>query len=149
MIRLAENWAQEMSSDIENAHASIVMSSLSFLPPRGTNCTSFGALWLALCAAALRGVKVDLFLPVPSNTHPATLQNITSANRAKCAGIDTNFVKLPRLLHAKSTVIDSLVCWIGSGNLTAAAANHNHEIYCRFENADIAERIVARWRALV
>lgn len=89
---------------------------------------------------------MTLILPVPSKTHPATLSNITTGKTAANNGIRTEFMPQNRLLHAKTLVIDGLICWVGSGNMTAAAAGHNHEIYSRFESQKCATKIVDYWK---
>lgn len=146
MIELYEkDWAINMARDCTSARQSISASALSLLPPRHTTDSPFGQLWQAWCAAAARGVPVVFFLAAPSKSHPATAQNITAGALARAAGMSARYVPQPGLLHAKTLVIDERIVWIGSGNFTAAAAHYNHEIYCRFESVEIAQRILTRW----
>lgn len=148
IVTLAENWALEIAADCENSQLEIMVSSLSMQPPRRPAQTPLGRLWQAWTDAAARGVQVNFFLAAPSKIHPATAQNATAAALAFKAGMQTRYIPQPNLLHAKSVIIDDLICWIGSGNMTAAAAHHNHEIYVRFESQEIARRIKNRWQLL-
>ncbi len=145
IMKLAENWAEEMRADCEKATHSILISSLSLAPPRHPSQTPFGRLWQSWADAAARNVQVTFFLASPTKVHPATAQNATAGALAFKAGIRVRFVPQPNLLHAKSAVIDEHIVWIGSGNMTAAAAHHNHEIYIRVESQNIAHRIATRW----
>ncbi len=139
------NWADAMLADCEQAQHSIVISALSLHPPRPNRHTPFGRLWRAWEQASARGVKIEFILPAPTRIHPATLQNVSAAQHAATVGMHTRFVPMPNLLHAKSTVIDKNICWVGSGNLTAAAAHYNHELYVRFASPEIAQQITERW----
>lgn len=148
MILILENWAGRMAEDFEAASASITLSALSALPPRGSADTPNARLWSALRAAAARGVLVRLYLAAPMRAHPATAQNGTTARALQEQGITCRLIPPPKLLHAKTSTIDERIVWIGSGNFTSAAAHHNHEAWCRFENHEIAARLAARWRTI-
>lgn len=148
LVTLAENWAREMAEDCRAAQTSITISALSMQPPRHPSPLPWGSLWQSWIAAAARGVRVTAFLAAPSAAHPATLQNSNAATFAHKHGLAVRFVPQPNLLHAKSCIVDSRLCWIGSGNMTAAAAHHNHELYVRFEAEQIAQRIEARFDAI-
>lgn len=145
MIRLAENWAHEIAADCNAARSEITISSLSLSPPRAPSLAPMSALWRSWADAAARGVKVLIVLAAPCKIHPATAYNSGAAERAHAAGLAVRFVPQPRLLHAKSVLVDGRICWVGSGNMTTAAATHNHELYIRFESPEIAARIAARW----
>jgi len=144
-ITIHDRWAEALTADIAAAHESITISALSMLPPRHITEAPLSRLWEALRAAAAREVEVTIYLAEPTAIHRATLQNGTTGLIAHRAGMTTHFVPQPQLLHAKTAIIDRLICWVGSGNFTAAAAHYNHELYCRFSNTEIAARIAARW----
>lgn len=144
-ITMPENWAQKLAEDCRAAGASIVISALSMQAPRHKNGTPFSDLWEAITAAPARGVPVKIYLAAPAQAHPATLYNGHAAQLAHARGVHVDFVPMPHLLHAKTAIIDGLLVWIGSGNITAAAAHHNHEAYCRFWSPEIAARLLMRW----
>ena len=148
MITVHDQWAMPMATDCAAARLSITASALSLHALRRPSETPFGHLWAAWQCAAARGCTVDFFLAAPSKNHPATAQNLTAGGILRSAGMRAHFVPQPRLLHAKTLIIDARIVWIGSGNFTAAAAHHNHEIYCRFESPEIAQRIAARWQSI-
>lgn len=147
-VHLAENWAQELAVDCANAAYGITISSLSMQPPRHPSLTDFGILWQSWVDATRRGVRVEFFLASPSKSHPATARNASAGALAFQAGMHVRYVPQPNLMHAKSIIIDDKTVWIGSGNMTAAAAHHNHEIYVRFEAPEIAARIKKRWESI-
>lgn len=126
-------WAQAIARECEQARHSIGISAISMYPPLRRAETEFCALWDAWTEAARRGVAVTFYLPVAQQQHPATLRNRHAANIAHDAGMRTRFVPGPRLLHAKSVVIDLKSVWIGSGNMTSMAAGSNHEFYVHFD----------------
>jgi phosphatidylserine/phosphatidylglycerophosphate/cardiolipin synthase-like enzyme len=148
MITVHHAWAEPLALDCEAALSHITISSMSLHAPRGATRTAYARLWRAWCNAAARGVRVAIYLPQQTATHPATLQNNSSATAAHANGIAVHFVPAPRLLHAKSVLIDQSICWIGSGNMTMAAAQANHEIYVRFHSRDIAADIAHRWHQI-
>jgi phosphatidylserine/phosphatidylglycerophosphate/cardiolipin synthase-like enzyme len=76
------------------------------------------------------------------------MHNRMAADEAHKLKMSVRFVPQPNLLHAKSLVVDGLIVWAGSGNMTAAAAHHNHELYIHFEHEEIARRIEARWNMI-
>lgn len=143
-----EHWAEAMRADVAAATASVSLSALSLQPPITRTPGAWPALWHALTAAADRGVRVRLYLPQPTNTHPATRFNDATCAKASAAGIRCHLIRGPRLLHCKSLVIDATVSWIGSGNFTAAACHHNIEAYLRAADPAIAAAIQTRWDAL-
>jgi phosphatidylserine/phosphatidylglycerophosphate/cardiolipin synthase-like enzyme len=124
-------WAATLADDIDSAQTRVTMTALSMLPPRIVQADDISRLWLALIHAAERGIEVTIALPAPSEAHPATLRNHTTALTLRAARIGAVLVPPARLLHAKTTTIDAAIAWIGSGNITAAAAHHNRELYLR------------------
>jgi len=143
-----EGWAEHMAAECEKALRSIHISALSMLPPTPHAQGSWPELWRAWCAAAKRGVRVDVWLPAASPIHPATKGNRGAGNTIQLSGMYIHHVTGNRLLHAKTCVIDEQQIWIGSGNFTAAAAHHNYEAYLRADCPEIARQIVARWKNL-
>jgi len=143
-----EGWAEHMAEQCALARKSIHISALSMLPP-GQNATGdWPELWRAWCAAARRGVRVDIWLPSPTGIHPATKGNIGAGRAIVAAGLGIHFVQGNKLLHAKTVVIDAASVWIGSGNFTAAAAHHNYEAYLQARCPKIARQLIERWEGL-
>jgi len=134
-------WALAVAKDCDKAKTKISISAISMFPPLRQSDADFFALWMAWKNAAARNVRVCFFLPTQQPAHPATLRNSHAGKIAWENKMHVRFVPGPRLLHAKSIVIDSASCWIGSGNMTAAAALNNHEFYVNFNNNDCAARI--------
>ena len=136
------DWALKIAEDTEQARHTITLTALSCQPPRRLAQTGLSPLWLSLVSAAARGKAVTLILPASSKTHPATAYNNGTALRAAALGIKTKLIPLPRLLHAKTVLIDEAISWIGSGNLTAAAASHNREAWLRSTEEHIAVQLL-------
>lgn len=143
-----DKWAEPMTIDCAAARNSITISAISLLPPRRSSDTPFWHLWASWVMASRRGAQVTFILPAPSKIHPATLNNLAAAQAAHDQGMHTRFVQQPNLLHAKTAVIDRSIIWIGSGNMTAAAAHHNHEIYTRGIDPTAAAAILSRWERI-
>lgn len=129
------DWADAMRHDFEKAQKSIAITALSFLCPRGNKIDPWNRYYMSLAEAALRGVTVSVTLPAPTLAHPATLRNDSAADRLAQIGVTTNLLISGNLLHAKTAIVDNAIAWVGSGNMTAAAAHHNHEAYLRTTDA--------------
>lgn len=136
-------WAAAIARDVVAATESVTLSALSLLPPRVRQKGDMATLCHALNAAARRGVTVRLILPAPTKAHPATSRNATAAEWARAAGCQVHLRPLPGLLHAKTALIDNLIAWVGSGNLTTAAASHNLECWLRVTHRQAAQNLAA------
>ncbi len=136
-------WAAKQADDIAAAQHSITMTAISALPPTRNARGVWPAWWAALTDAARRGVDVQMILPAPSRAHPATRANARTAERLAAAGVRPVLVPGPRLLHAKTALIDDAIVWCGSGNYTAAAAHHNYEAYTRTTDPQMVAAIAA------
>lgn len=142
-------WSEPMAADIARARRSVIVTALSMHPLRNAKASRLGALWDSLRAAVASGARVDVILPTPSNTHPATLQNGSAAAALAAFGARCHYTHPANLLHAKTVAVDSCLIWIGSGNWTAAAATHNHEAYVRAYAPKLAEELADHWRQFI
>lgn len=143
-----QDWAEGMLVDCEHAQRTIHISALSMHTPTIRSSGAWPELYKSWLAKSQQGVKIDIWLPQPSKTWPATLGNFSTGNKLAAAGLFPHFVKSNRLLHAKTCIIDAQIVWIGSGNFTAAAAHYNHEAYLRTYSPGIAEKLIDRWESL-
>lgn len=125
------SWASDVADDINAARQSVSLTALSVLPSSRSHFSAWGALWGALIAAPRRGCYVRVIVPMPSPAHPATARNAAAGIIMTRAGITVHLVHGPDLLHAKTILIDDRIAWVGSGNLTNAAATRNHEFWLR------------------
>jgi phosphatidylserine/phosphatidylglycerophosphate/cardiolipin synthase-like enzyme len=148
-VEIPEQWASMLAHDVIEARESITITALSFLPPGQKQVGLWPALWREICAASDRGVRVTLVFPAPTRAHPATAANSSAAAAAHAAGMRVHQVRGPRLLHAKQVIIDENLCWVGSGNFTAAACTFNHETYARIKSQSLAARLLGRISAMV
>lgn len=137
------DWARAIADDIDASSSSIIMSALSLLPPTAAGSGPWPRLWRTLAAAAARHVPVAIYLPAPQLAHPATRANARAAHSAHRLGITIHLIRGPRLLHAKTAVIDARITYIGSGNFTAAACGPNHEFYARISCPELAAETIA------
>lgn len=140
-IHIPHSWPSLMAHDFTGAKSRIWLTALSAQPCDPHARTPASTWWMALVSAATRGVSVRLQLAAPSSSHPATTANAGAARWCARRGISATLVPGPRLLHAKSAIIDDRIAWIGSGNFTAAAMSSNHELYARVASADFAARL--------
>lgn len=131
-------WPTALADDVSHCTVALSLSALSFLPPRAQRFDPFTRLWLAIDAAARRGVILTVAMPAPTLAHPATLRNDSAAATLRSIGAVVSLVPPTNLLHAKSVIIDHAIAWVGSGNFTAAAAHHNRECWLRTDDAQVA-----------
>lgn len=134
-------WAAHIAADISEAADTISISALSFLPPRTTQHGDLKTLCAELIKAVSRGVSVQVIIPAPTSAHAATKRNESAAQWCKSNGIKAYLLPGEHLLHAKTVLIDKNICWVGSGNLTTAAATHNHEAWIRQTGYRIAAQL--------
>ena len=126
---ITKGWALELADAINQADKKITLTALSFLPPRRHKPDEFGKLYAAIMSASAMGIDVNIILPMPSKEHPATAQNASAARTLRDIGCTAWLRASRNLLHAKTAQIDMAEAWIGSGNMTAAAAHHNREAW--------------------
>lgn len=143
---LHHNWAEPLTLDITSAKHTVYITTLSMQLPRKPGATPHHNLITALIAAAARGVRVDVAFPRPSKAHPACAFNRHVAEALHATGVKVWFAPESNLLHAKTATIDERITWVGSGNWTAAAANHNHEAYLRAECPALARQQLRHWQ---
>lgn len=145
-VTLRPAWALALAADIAAASWAVNITTLSFQIPRHPNDTPHGQLIAQILAAPLRGVRVNVSMPAPSKTHAACAFNLLSAKTLADAGCFVWWAPPANLLHAKTAVIDDNIAWVGSGNYTAAAANHNRECYMRAASHQLARDLLMHWK---
>lgn len=126
---ITSGWARELTEAINLADKKVTITALSFLPPRSHKPDEFGKLYSAIMSAAATGIDTTIILPMPSKEHPATAQNASAAATLRAIGCTVYLRASRNLLHAKTAIIDMAEAWVGSGNMTAAAAHHNREVW--------------------
>lgn len=134
---LTSGWCEVLCRKIEASSESVTLTAMSCLPPARPNISDFSRLFAVAAAAAARGVRVEFILPTAQPQHPATLRNLASARYLHDQGISLHLVKPPRLLHAKTALIDSRLAFVGSGNLTPAASAQNFEAFILTSDASV------------
>ena len=92
----------------------------------------------AAVAAAQRGVEVKALLA------PNMPRNVTSANRLVQAGGQARFLD-PPYEHAKATMVDGEVVYLGSVNYTATSLNKNRELGILTRQRDIVAQMEAEF----
>lgn len=123
---------------IHRADARVLLATPYFVPD--------DALQLALVLAARRGVQVDLLLPARSNHRLADIARARSLRELAAAGVRVHL--LPRMLHAKAFVIDTVLGSAGSINLDARSLFLNYELNVLLLEAPQIEALAGWFAAL-
>lgn len=123
--------------DIANAKQSIYMAIYMFKTSRGTGDTE--VLKQALLKAAANGVKIYIVMDKAGKRDITTDINKQTGEALRNAGIDIVYDNDRIRLHAKTTVIDGHITYIGSHNYTESAMNHNREITTRIVSDEAAK----------
>jgi len=84
------------------------------------------AIRIALCAAALRGVVVELIVPQNSDSRIVTAAARSYFDELLRAGVQ--IYEYPKMVHAKTIVVDSKIASIGSANMDNRSFRLNFEI---------------------
>jgi cardiolipin synthase len=92
-----------------------------------------GALLMALCLAARRGVVVELLLPAVSNHHMSDMARRRALRALSAAGARIWLV--PHMLHAKLAVVDDTLALAGSANIDSRSLFLNYELMLAFHDA--------------
>lgn len=142
-------WAERLAVDISQARHSILLTALSIHAPRRDDQSPLALLWRAMRQALAAGAELQIIMPAPCKQHPAAWQNAATAENIHKLGGQVHLLPPARLLHAKTVAIDDSIAWIGSGNWTAAAASHNHEIYARITGQEANARLREYWRRVL
>lgn len=94
----------------------------------------------ALCAAARRGVQVQLVLPALNNKKIALQSSRSFYPELIAAGAEV-YEYQPRMAHQKVVVIDGLWSSFGSSNLDSRSLKNNHELNAVVLDAGLAGQI--------
>tara|TARA_R110002110_G_scaffold167482_1_gene368468 strand:- start:12658 stop:13665 length:1008 start_codon:yes stop_codon:yes gene_type:complete len=127
----------QLSQLINNARTSIQVTTPYFVPDE--------YLIKDLINASQRGVEVSLLVP-HCGDHPL-INSMAWAyySRLTQSGIRI-FAYLPRMLHAKTTVVDSHIVIIGSANMDYRSLFVNYELVCLFASRKVAEELSENFR---
>lgn len=121
-----------LAAAFAQARRCLYLTTPYFVPPQ--------EIETALADAARRGVDVRLLLPQRSN-HAFAL----AAGQARYGVLLRSGVRifeyLPRLLHAKTVVVDSQWCTVGTANIDYLSLFANHELNVVSNEAALAHRI--------
>jgi len=117
---------------IESAESQLLCTTPYFLPDE--------FLIKALIKAAQRGVDVQLLVPYQSDHQLINVLAEKYYTRLIQAGINI-YAYLPRLLHAKTLVIDNKMVMIGSANMDYRSLFINHELMCLFKSKTLAQEM--------
>jgi cardiolipin synthase A/B len=88
------------------------------------------ALRVALCAAALRGVRLELIVPHKSDSLIVTAAARSYFDELLRAG--AHVYEYPRMVHAKTMVVDGKIAIVGSANLDNRSFRLNFEVSALF-----------------
>jgi len=96
----------------------------------------------SLCAAAMRGVKVELMLPAKTDARLLLIAARAFYETLMGAGVQI-YERQRVVLHAKTMVIDSCVSLFGSSNLDYRSIEYNCEISAIIRNATFGKHMNA------
>jgi len=100
---------------------------------------------VALCAAALRGVDVQLILPSRSDFAPVLHAGRKHYSRLLAAGVKIAELQ-DAVLHAKTAVIDGTVSTVGSSNLDWRSLASNDEVNAVVIGEDFGDTMTQMFR---
>ena len=100
-----------------------------------------------LCAAARRGVQVDVLLPGPgADKRVCQLASEAAYDRLTSCGVRVwNFQ--PSMMHAKIMIVDGRVAAVGSSNFNRRSLDHDEEVVLVTLDTEVAEVLLADFDA--
>jgi len=141
-------WLPALCADIAAAKRAITLTSLRLDTPHGAAPSQISDLWAVLTDRAAAGLQVTVCLPSPAADSAATARNVSTARALHSHGIRCALLPRPGLLHAKSALLDDGLAWLGSANLTFAAARWNLELMLRTTDPPIVAQLASWLRAM-
>lgn len=130
-----------LTYDISNAKDSIFVAIYMF-KTADKKITDTEILKKALISAAKRGVKIYVVMDDAGKKDITTAANHDTGEELKKAGIKVVYDDQKIRLHAKITVIDGRITYIGSHNYTVSAMNYNREITARIVSDGAAKETI-------
>lgn len=128
--------------DIAQAKESIYIAIYMF-KTADKNATDTEMIKTALISAAKRGVKIyAVFDDTADKKDFVSKANRDTGEELKKAGIKVVYDDKKVRLHAKITVIDNKITFIGSHNYTVSALNYNREITARIVSDGAAKETI-------
>lgn len=103
---------------ITQAEVSLKVTTPYFVPDE--------AIQVALCSAALRGVKVELIVPQNSDSRIVTAAARSYFDQLLSAGV--HIFEYPKMVHAKTMVVDGKLACVSSANMDNRSFRLNFEI---------------------
>ncbi len=97
------------------------------------------ALLRALVIAVRRGVEVRVLTPARSNHLLSDLASASCLRDLSAAGVAIH--RFPKMLHAKTLLVDETLCVVGSANFDMRSLFLNYEIALFFEGGAQIERL--------
>ncbi|MBL1432882.1 MAG: cardiolipin synthase, partial [Gammaproteobacteria bacterium] len=128
----AENYQRIVVAALYSARRRVIITTPYFVPDE--------VFLEALEIAALKGVKVELIVPL--NSDQILVGNAARAyyERLLESGVDIYLFK-SGLLHVKSMTIDDSLAFIGSSNFDIRSFSLNFEINVIFYGTEVAEKL--------
>lgn len=126
-IYQSQELGRELSNIIDGAERSIRLAMYQLSPDASTSTHIMKALWQALRAAPLRGLKCSAILGASLMAAPGTMAADRSRQALQDAGWLAICSRSARVMHAKTCVFDEARTLIGSHNWTGAALSANTE----------------------
>ncbi len=109
---------------ITSADESVLLTTPYFVPDE--------AIFVAIMTAALRGVDVQIIVPARSDSRIVSAAARSYYDRLLAAG--ANIYEYPKMIHAKTMVIDGKAAFVGSANMDNRSFRLNFEVnavvYC-------------------
>ncbi|MGE4317472.1 MAG: phospholipase D-like domain-containing protein [Deferribacterales bacterium] len=133
---------QSLVHDIANAKESVYMAIYMF-KTSDRNYTDTEMIKQALIKAAQNGVKIYVVMDDAGKSDITTAANKDTGEELKKAGIKVVYDDKKVRLHAKTTVIDHNITYIGSHNYTVSAINYNREVTVRIVSGGVAEDTIS------
>jgi cardiolipin synthase len=128
---------QLLQFSIRSAKRTIHLTMAYFIPTR--------RFLLALISAARRGVEVKIILPGQSDLRVVAYVSRTYYQTLLRRGVEI-FHYQPRVLHAKTMVVDGYWSFVGSVNLDARSLNYNYECGVGILDRNVGEEMEAIFR---
>ena len=118
-------------ADITAARGEILLATYKITPTRQRPALVLTRTLHALEQAARRGVRVQVIAPGPGSRPGPGKSNIPALARLAAAGAEIRTAGASLTFHAKILIIDQVVLYLGSHNMTPGSALINYEMSAR------------------
>jgi len=147
-IAVNEDFLPVLVNNLSTARKTVLLTTYKIQRSTRPNARKLMAIHKALLKAAARGVDVRILTNLQAGPNLGAHINLISARNLIFGGCQVRGLDRPRIIHAKTCIIDSERVILGSHNITNKAISSNYEVSIFFIDQYFARILEERFYKL-